>query len=964
MKSNQRTKDGLIKTKGGAPSYGLLAFLLPFLILAVGYATRLVFPFGDRHILTVDLYHQYAPFLAELREKMLAGDSLLYSFGGGLGVNFYALFAYYLASPLNVLMLLFPPAHLAEGVLFLTLIKVSLAGFTFNMMLRRIYLRGGPLAVAFSSMYALSSYTMAYSWNIMWLDGIYTMPVVIMAIVLVIRNKKYWLLPLSVAYLLIVNYYIAMFVLIFAALYFPVLLLKFTPDGSVGARLMAALRTLLLTLLGVGMSFVLIWPTYKSLTLTSAAGDTFPKTVESTFDLLGFVGQHFMLIEPTVRDGMPNMYAGILLLLLLPVYLLSSRVRLRERILNLTAMAFMVVSFNTNVLNFLWHGTHFPNQLPYRNSFVYIFLIIFVLYDALPSVKTFSGRELGMLGFAVSVTVLVITAVSDLRFSALTGYATILFIVLYTIILSRFRGAYRTGRPIAFMLLSVIFFEMVVHTGVSLYFLDMNEYFGRRDGYAYGVTAEAIRKAQDELEATTTDTYFFRTEVYPDKTSNDSFLYGLNGLTIFASTSPKNVVGFFKNMGFSSNGINSYKYDGSTLLMDAFFGIRYLIYREKPQIDEQSRLLRFKNEDAGVYVYENDQALSIGYVATDRITSFKSDDRSPFGNQNRFSEAVFGRSGDYLKKVPITIGEGKGGVLTVEDANGLYHFSKDLADAEANFEINLDTSESGITYFGIDMRGHKTARAEVKIGTTEFNLSVNRSGVAELGFVPAGEKVRIRIVMEKESALSGEFELYAARLDEILMYEAIHDVREGALLLDSMSSTHLTGNVRAPQAGMLLLSIPFDPGWTVRIDGAKTDVQVVDDCLMAVPVTAGTHRVEMLFLPVGLTTGLIVTLISVLVFVLMFVVLRFLWPRFIEARLIRQKRNEIARQLTASLDQSHHADPGGVFPSVALPVDAAEPESQAGSITSIETIDVPHTGFEQDGAEAKPKTTSEGVDYE
>lgn len=35
---------------------------------------------------------------------------------------------------------------------------------------------------------------------------------------------------------------------------------------------------------------------------------------------------------------------------------------------------FLLISLNNNVLNFIWHGFHYPNQLPFRNSFVLIFL--------------------------------------------------------------------------------------------------------------------------------------------------------------------------------------------------------------------------------------------------------------------------------------------------------------------------------------------------------------------------------------------------------------------------------------------------------------------------------------------------------------------------------------------------------------------------------------------------------------
>jgi uncharacterized membrane protein YfhO len=64
----------------------------------VSYFSRGVFPIGNRDVLTIDLYHQYAPFLAEMQARLRSLDGLFYSWSGGLGTNFYALLAYYVAS--------------------------------------------------------------------------------------------------------------------------------------------------------------------------------------------------------------------------------------------------------------------------------------------------------------------------------------------------------------------------------------------------------------------------------------------------------------------------------------------------------------------------------------------------------------------------------------------------------------------------------------------------------------------------------------------------------------------------------------------------------------------------------------------------------------------------------------------------------------------------------------------------
>src|SRR5665647_3919611 len=56
--------------------YLSLSFLIPYLIMTSSFIVQGVHPFGSHMILTVDLYHQYAPFVAELRDKILHGKSL------------------------------------------------------------------------------------------------------------------------------------------------------------------------------------------------------------------------------------------------------------------------------------------------------------------------------------------------------------------------------------------------------------------------------------------------------------------------------------------------------------------------------------------------------------------------------------------------------------------------------------------------------------------------------------------------------------------------------------------------------------------------------------------------------------------------------------------------------------------------------------------------------------------------
>ena len=70
-----------------------MSFITAVLIMAAVIVASGTFPFGDQCILRTDMYHQYAPFFSELRNKLQNGGSLKFTWDLGLGVNFVAIIA-------------------------------------------------------------------------------------------------------------------------------------------------------------------------------------------------------------------------------------------------------------------------------------------------------------------------------------------------------------------------------------------------------------------------------------------------------------------------------------------------------------------------------------------------------------------------------------------------------------------------------------------------------------------------------------------------------------------------------------------------------------------------------------------------------------------------------------------------------------------------------------------------------
>ncbi|MDD4461907.1 MAG: YfhO family protein [Eubacteriales bacterium] len=844
-----------------AQRFMLMAFAIPALILLFSFFTRGIFPIADRSLLTVDLYHQYAPFLAELRRKITSGGSLLYSWGGGLGTNFWSLIAYYLASPLNLILVFFPAAGLTEAVLTLVVLKVGLSGAFFYQFLRGVWREQTLTMVAFASMYALSSYHLAYSWNIMWLDSLYLLPLVMLGLVQLVRDRRWLLYTASLAMVIAVNYYIAFFVCLFTVLYFPVVLADHHQPGHPGRFFASIGRFAGFSLLAGGLAAVMLVPTYVSLRLTSAAGDSFPDKITHYFDIFDYIGQHFLLMPPTIRSGMPNMYSGLLVLFLVPVYFLSRSVSLRSKLAHFALILVLILSFNINSLNFIWHGLHFPNQLPYRNSFVYIFLILSLSYPALRSLREFTGKQIGAIAAALAVLVLLAQKLNDEPLPIAALYVSLIFIVIYAAVLTVDRVSRMSAQDWRLILTLSIAAELLVSTLLTVHAIDTKEHYSQRSYYAAGEEPAQIRREIAELADRHDPNDFFRMESYGPKTTNDPYLYGYRGLSIFSSTMPTKPVKMFQNLGYHSNGINSYKYEGSNIVLDSLFGLRYLIQRSVPTIEMDLWQLDLSTEH--IDIYQNPYALPLGYMGQPSLRQWTSYSTDPFSAQNRLmtalagTEAVFSLLGqDQEVHTNLTL-----------DPSGshVYKYTRTNTGESSLARLVIRNDATQHLYLYLDVTANQPERGYVLINDVRVDFNARRSTLVDLGMVQADDEIVFHLSFADDAPASGRFEVYAASLNQPVFEQAIETLRSRSLQLEDWSDTRIRGSVTADEEGMLLLTIPYDQGWTLKVNGEAHDYEALDHGLIMVELPAGRHQIELTYRPPWLIRSLLISLVSLLV---------------------------------------------------------------------------------------------------
>ena len=69
--------------------------------------------------------------------------------------------------------------------------------------------------------------------------------------------------------------------------------------------------------------------------------------------------------------------------------------------------------------------------------------------------------------------------------------------------------------------------------------------------------------------------------------------------------------------------------------------------------------------------------------------------------------------------------------------------------------------------------------------------------------------------------------------------------------------------MEAERAGLLFLSIPYDKGWTILVDGKEAEPYKIFDTFLSVHVSSGFHEISLQYMPEGLKTGAMITAASI-----------------------------------------------------------------------------------------------------
>lgn len=858
-------------------------------MLIIFFCNQMV-PFGDKTILRMDLYHQYGPLFAELYERVMSGASLTYSWVSGLGSCFLGNYFNYLSSPIGAIILFFGHKNMSEAIAAMILIKAALSASTFTYYLKRSLKSQSFVSTSFGIMYAFCAYMLAYYWNVMWLDAMVLLPIVLLGIERIINHGKSATYITGLALTMLSNYYMSYMLCIFSVIYF---IYYFASNNSVDSLVNHRTKPddliskiinnkfirsgtifALASFAAAGLMACVLLPVYSVLQSSSATSGTFPTELDSYFKFFDFFANHFAGLTTTIRssgdDVLPNVYCGILTIILAPLYFFTKSISKKEKVATLALLAVIYFSFNINIANYIWHGFHYPNDLPYRQSFIYSFILLVMAYKTFIRLREFKARDIGIVGAALVAFVVFVEKLTSKNVNDGTILLTLILIVLYVIVLAVFKDKKYQAASVAALLVVCVCSEAVMCDTTALSIsVDKTPYVSDLDDF------NNIKKGLDTIE----DGGFYRMELTDLRTRMDPSWYYYNGVSVFSSMASEPVSNLQDDLGMMSNRINSYTYNPQTPVYNMMFALKYIVNNETPNVLSSEYYSSVLGNDS-FQAYKNIYNLPIAFCVNNEVADWATEEymdtwryetsEDPFQLQGEFFNLATGYGNPFEKLNVTYVSYSNIKPFTEDISSSTFYFEKDNSSADASTTFYITTEKEGNVYIDFDVTGsnNKDVIVNSSIGTITHNA--DQECILDLGRYQANETISVTIPYGEAS---GTVKFFAYTLNDKVFKKGYNKLSEEQIITEEFEDTYIKGTVVTKSDSILYTSIPYDEGWSVYIDGTKVaddDIIKIGNAMLGVNIERGSHVVEFKFEARGLKIGLAVSLLTALVLIVLY----------------------------------------------------------------------------------------------
>lgn len=763
------------------------AAVLVFAVVMLLYCSLSFAPFGTKSLAWMDANIQYLDFFAYLKDVLSGENSVLYTFGKVLGGTNIAVFSYYLSSPFNLLVLLFDKADLHSFLDITVALKLAAAAAAFAYYLCvRFDLTGKRhgerlLAVVLACSYALGHYPIAQSSNVMWLDGVYMLPLILLAVYEVVCGKSGWKLAFFAGLSILFNWYSGGINCMFSIFYmaFEVLLAQtdkpLRPVRSmVKANVQIVVRYGIAMALGVMISAVLFLPTIAALGNSSRGSLELYNLKKWTF--FGDLGSILYGLAPGVRSekGIVSLFCGSFAIMGAACCFADRRIALGKKAALLAMLLLVVLMFFFNPLVSLFSLLKTCYSYWYRYSYVGMFFLLFLagygffkgtVLDAAP-VKRLLGGAVG----TVCAALLLLGSLAEL------GYGAALLMQTYC-----------TG-----------------------------------DVQTYTSYVDAAQKQIDAIKAMDDD--FFRISQTSTRNTgfdrltanyNEALAFGYASISGYTSSADEIQKQMLDRMGYRINCENMNIVNTSVLAADSLLGVRYVISQYPINGLEHVESIPAYN---GKNVYRNPYALPFAYVCGSEGGEVPNP-YNPFLYVNSLYSQLLGEETSLYVPIDFSVKE--------QENARVY----ELAIPQGNYAV----------YGNIQWQTEMYATIRTGDYRTGYSCWLSPS----VFYVPTQEgQQSVSVELSAASYAIEDEQFYALDLD-LLEKAASRLQAGSVMDSAQIENGRVRVEVQADAGQRLMLSVPHDRGWKILRNGKPVEPELFAGCMYTIVLEEGSNVIEL-----------------------------------------------------------------------------------------------------------------------
>lgn len=821
----------------------ILSFLLPIIIFSIACAFGNIWPLGKNYLAAYDGSAQYPGFTAYLIKILKGQESLFYSFKGGLGYNFYATAIYYLFNPTNLLSIFFNKDNVMAFYTLIAFLRIGLSGFTMSKYLKYKDKKNGSI-VLFSVAYALMAYNVLYFYNFMYFDTIVLFPLVILGLDILIEknNPKLYVVFLTLS--IISNFYIGSMVCIFSVLYF---IYRFICLDSEKRKRKLIFSFIIFSLIsGLITAFVLV-PEFYGLMSGKASLYGSQYTVYNKWGMDFFSSFYRLSIASyslgDQSNGDPNIYVSIFVLIYTVLFFFNKAFSTKEKIVTGVFIAFFLLCFSYNLLDYSWQFFQKPIWYPNRYSFTFSFLLIITAFNSFKNKENLKINK--FVGLAITLILIALVVNAAIYSDIITADTSkIIFLILSCICIIEYMISYNL-KNIPIILVFIFILEMSANT-----IMGIKQISYAKSEPTYSKLNEELSTTFDHIEKTDPlENNFYRLDSSNWININNAGYYNYNGMIYFNSIRNGKMMYFLENYGnYTVQDECSVRFNAKNPVFTSMLGFKYIVSNADEYYYE-------KVYDAVYDVYKNEDYLSLGFMMNSKIKSLNLEKKKSYENSSKIIDYSINEKTNALSSFSYN-GIEKYWEQKEKDGTYIYYNSEDGGYVFYSGTVKNDS----FIFLDYSMVGKN--QLDLNLNGTEYKAFNSKNFSPFL--LKKGDKYEMKLYFSSAREKKEDLNIYL--LDYTIYKNWIKEMKENQLqITEYKKDNYIKGTINVSEdKTTLFTSIPYDEGWKVYVDGKKTHYSLLLDALIGVDLKEGKHTIEFRYTPKGFVPGAAISIISLI----------------------------------------------------------------------------------------------------